>query len=596
VVGGNLLLSGAVITGNQSFDSGGAILVTGTTTINNAQFIQNITTGGSGGGLRALGIAKISNSQFILNSARNPGGGLRASAAVFLTDTTFMSNTSGIGGGVAEGGGLRANATASILGGSFHANTADEGGGAYVQGNLALSGTVFSGNTAAAEGGGLKAFTGSVQNAVFDHNQVLVGNGGGLAAVTFLTVTESIFTQNQVLSGTAGASTGSGGGVFGDGLLRSAGNTFVENFARRLGGGMDLDDAQSNGDQFRGNVTGSQGSGGGLFVSGVFIVDSGIFITNTANTGGGLGVNSGASGSVYNSLFARNIVSFTDGGSAMRLLSTSSVTLMHNTFVGTAAPSRAAVHMQSTGDFNFYANIFTDFALGLRQAGIAPTSTVSTDHNVFFSVNSPYIGNAAGFSIGAGDITGTVIFRDAPAFDFHLLPGSVAIDHAPSYGLETDFEEQNRPNGANFDVGFDEVYTVTLSVSKTDNRSTVQAGTPTTYTIQVDNTGQTDAENVLVRDILPPSLTGAAWTCSASPGSSCPGNGVGSIDTQVSIAAGGSVTFVLQATVAGNASGTLVNTVDVTPPAEFVNTNAATASASDSTAITPALYLPVVMR
>src|SRR6185295_9183266 len=126
---------------------------------------------------------------------------------------------------------------------------------------------------------------------------------------------------------------------------------------------------------------------------------------NTANTAGGLGVDSGANGSVYNSLFARNVVTFSDGGSAMRLLSTSGVTLIHNTFVGTSASGRAAVHMQSTGDFNFYANIFTNFARGLVNFGSVPTSTVSTDHNVFFSVTLPYLGQ--GVIEGANDITGT---------------------------------------------------------------------------------------------------------------------------------------------------------------------------------------------
>jgi uncharacterized repeat protein (TIGR01451 family) len=272
------------------------------------------------------------------------------------------------------------------------------------------------------------------------------------------------------------------------------------------------------------------------------------------------------------------------------------VSLIHNTFVGTSAASKAAVHMQgTTGHFNFYANIFSHFTLGLRQAASPPTTTVSTDHNVFFSVTLPYIGPPGAFNVGAADITGTVLYRNAAADDYHLLPGSVGIDYAPSYGLETDFVGQNRPFGDNFDVGFDEVYAVALGISKTDGQSTVLPGAPLTYTIVVANSGPADAVDVLVTDSLPASLTGATWTCAASAGSNCPAAGTGSINASVTVADGGSVTFTVHATVADNASGKIVNTVNLTVPDNLVNSNAANASASDSTTIL-GLYLPIVIR
>jgi hypothetical protein len=324
-----------------------------------------------------------------------------------------------------------------------------------VSGSIFVTGTTFRSNTSNnIGGGGLFAVTATVQNVTFDDNTVLVGNGGGLAATNFLTISQSVLRLNRVLSGTQADANGSGGGVFGDGVVLSNDNVFFANFAQRLGGGMDADDIQSTGDEFRGNLTGGQGSGGGLFVAGDFEVAAGLFITNTANTAGGLGVNSNAQGSIVNSLFARNVVTFTDGGAAIRLLSTTSVTLTHNTFVGSNTAGRAAVHMQATGDFSFFANIFSHFAQGLRHVGAVPTSTVTTAHTVFFSVTLPYIGP---ISRGVSDITGTVLYRNAAGDDYHLLPGSVAIDYAPSYGVDTDFDGQPRPIGANFDVGFDEV-------------------------------------------------------------------------------------------------------------------------------------------
>ncbi len=582
---GNLLLNGTVISDNQSLDSGGAILVTGTTTLNQALLANNRTISGSGGALRGIGAIVINDSQFISNSAYNPGGGLRASVGVTVSNSTFMSNTSGLGGGASEGGGLRANGAATISGGSFVGNSADRGGGAQVGGTLFLAETAFSGNIAALEGGALLVVTATVQDAAFDHNTVTAGNGGAIAASKVLTLTGSTFTANRVLSGTAVANTGTGGGVFGDGSINSIGNTFIGNFAFRLGGGMDADLLASTNDQFRGNLTGPLGSGGGLFVASAFEIKSDQFVTNTANTGGGMGINSTATGSVVNSLFARNIVTFTEGGSAMRVLATSDVVLLHNTFVGTNASSRSAIHMQSpTGDFSIFANVFANLARGLVNFGSVPTSTATTDHNVFFSVTLPYVG-VNGFNPGASDITGTVLFLDPAADDYHLLPGSVAIDHAPSYGLSTDFEDQPRPLGANYDSGFDEVLAVELAITKTDGLVSVDAGAPLTYTIVVTNAGENEAFGVLVTDNLPPALIGAAWTCLDSAGSFCNDNGSGSISEFVTVAAGGALTFTVHATVAGSASGILANTATLTLPEGTVNTGALQPSATDTTAI-----------
>jgi hypothetical protein len=325
-----------------------------------------------------------------------------------------------------------------------------------VEGVLTVATATFRGNVAQTQGGGLRVITATLQNAAFEGNQVLVGNGGGLWASNFVVLSSSFFTANTVLSGTQAAATGSGGGAFSDGNLISTQNRFVGNFALRLGGGLDADDLNSFRDEFRGNLTGPQGSGGGLFVSGPFGVASALFFTNTANTAGGMGVNSGANGTIDNSLFARNVVTFADGGAALRLLSINQVFLTHNTIVGTNQAGRAAVHMQSAGDYFLSANLIANHARGLVQFGSAPTSTVSTDSNLFYSVTIPYI-DAINPILGKGtNITGTAAFRDPANDDYHLSPLSDAVDAAPSFGLSEDFEGDPRPLGNSFDIGFDE--------------------------------------------------------------------------------------------------------------------------------------------
>jgi predicted outer membrane repeat protein len=453
IVGGDLLLDGTAIFASQSFDSGGAIFVTGTTTIDNALIAQNRTTGGAGGGLRAIGAVNINNSQFISNTSHNQGGGLRATGALVLTNTTFMSNTTTNN----SGGGLDAVSAATVTGGSFIGNsTKFQGGGARFLSTLVMSGTVIRGNQAGTAGGGLHLITGTVRNAAFDQNQVLVGNGGGLAAANVLTVSQSVFAHNRVLSGTQPAATGSGGGIFGDGFVNSTGNTFSNNFAYRLGGGMDADDLQSTGDEFRGNLTAPQspgfpgGSGGGLFVSGDFDLAAGLFIANTSYTAGGLGVNSTAAGSVVNSLFARNIVTFTDGGAAMRLLSTQSVSVIHNTIVGISQPGRAAIHLQNTGTFTFFNNIISQHAQGIKNFG---TVTATQDYNLFFGVGVMTIGP---FASGASSFTADPLFIDPAGDNYHLACVSPAIDAALFLGVPFDFDGQPRGQPAGDDIGFDE--------------------------------------------------------------------------------------------------------------------------------------------
>lgn len=445
-VGAAATINGGTFQRNLSLsNSGGALFISGPLAMTNALVANNASPFGSGAGLRAASTATISGSQFISNTAVNPGGGIRVNLAITLTNSTFMSNTSG-----ESGGGLRANANATIIGGSFIANTADEGGGAFVPGITVLTGTLFSRNVALFRGGGLDAVTATIRSATFDGNQTLAGNGGGLSDSNVLSLTSSLFTRNAVLSGTQVAATGSGGGLLADGVMTSTGNTFFGNFAYRLGGGADADKLTSTSDQFRGNWTGPQGSGGGLFVNGVLKLDGGLFYTNTANTAGGLGVNSTGSGSVVNSLFARNVVTFTDGGSAMRLLSTSNMFLAHNTIVGISQPSRAAIHLQSNGSFSFYANIFSQHTAGIKNFGIL---TPTEDYNLFFTVTTKFIGP---MNQGSQSFTADPRFVNPAADDFHLAFASPAIDAAFSFGLSRDFEGQVRPMGNNYDIGFDE--------------------------------------------------------------------------------------------------------------------------------------------
>ncbi|WP_114970170.1 multicopper oxidase domain-containing protein [Rhodoferax ferrireducens] len=129
-----------------------------------------------------------------------------------------------------------------------------------------------------------------------------------------------------------------------------------------------------------------------------------------------------------------------------------------------------------------------------------------------------------------------------------------------------------------------------LAITKTDGQTQVVSGLPLVYTIVVSNAGPSAATNATVTDTFPAAFTGASWTCVATPGSTCPANGSGSMAaTPVTLAPGGSATFAVSGTVAAAATGNLVNTATVAVPAGAIDPASGNNSATDTDTIIPAL-------
>jgi uncharacterized repeat protein (TIGR01451 family) len=138
-----------------------------------------------------------------------------------------------------------------------------------------------------------------------------------------------------------------------------------------------------------------------------------------------------------------------------------------------------------------------------------------------------------------------------------------------------------------------------LAITKTDNRTTIPAGSPTTYTIVVTNNGPSDVTNASVKDTLPSQLSNVTWTCTASSGSSCAAvSGTGNINTTVNLLNQGTATYTVQAVVNVSATGTLSNSAtvlrpnDVNDPTDPNRTGAGNNTATDTTTITPLVPVP----
>jgi uncharacterized repeat protein (TIGR01451 family) len=126
-----------------------------------------------------------------------------------------------------------------------------------------------------------------------------------------------------------------------------------------------------------------------------------------------------------------------------------------------------------------------------------------------------------------------------------------------------------------------------LTITKTDNATTVYRGGPVSYTIVVTNNGAyTVAGNVT--DVVPASITSVTWTCVASAGSTCgAASGSGNnISTSATLEAGDTATYTVSGTVSPAASGSLINQASVALQSSWlIESNLADNTASDNDTI-----------
>jgi uncharacterized repeat protein (TIGR01451 family) len=183
--------------------------------------------------------------------------------------------------------------------------------------------------------------------------------------------------------------------------------------------------------------------------------------------------------------------------------------------------------------------------------------------------------------------------------DYHIASLSPAIDKGTTLaGVTHDFDGDARPQGPAYDIGADE-FTLSkadLSITVTDGVTTVNQGGAVTYTIVVANAGPGAVTAATVTDNFPATLTVTSWTCVASTGSSCTVSGTGvNRAGAVTLPNGGSATFTAVAALSATATGNLVNTATVTPPATISDPNPANNSATDTdTIIVPRPTLSVL--
>jgi hypothetical protein len=110
--------------------------------------------------------------------------------------------------------------------------------------------------------------------------------------------------------------------------------------------------------------------------------------------------------------------------------------IVHNTFMGGTGIGCSADFGAVTFDSNIFYNV--------------PTVSASFGCLYQYNLSIPNVGIS-----GTNNITGDPMFKDAANGDFHLKPGSAALDAAnPADALTShDFDGTPRPQGARSDIG-----------------------------------------------------------------------------------------------------------------------------------------------
>jgi len=440
------------------------------------------------------------------------GGGMYAQHAaltlhnlVFQNNTVVGGSTTQAEGGRGVGGGLAINnytwsvgtAVVDLQNVTFQGNTATGGSGSD-HGGYALGGGMFSyyatvtGDTLTFDGN--TATGGPTQGDGSGNGDKSDALGGGLSAERFSTVSlQHVHAINNTATGGAApngdAGAGYGAGLYAEGATLSVTDAVVE---QNLAHG---------GDGHNPTTTGSLANGGGVFtVSSTLTLDRVVVVDNEAHAGDGV-VNGGASGgggvaitlgsgpgidvpfAIRNCVIADNAAStgagtFVGGGGGGIFVQASTGTIDQTTVAnnrlngdhllggGIAVANIAGWQAVTTLNNSILANhtsasfdpsAYFDAALYVVQGATANVG------NILFANNrhDSNMGISGGWNPPPGTITmtGVVTAADAkfvspgsPNQDYHLAPGSAAIDHA-SGSLTVDADGNPRPVGAAPDLG-----------------------------------------------------------------------------------------------------------------------------------------------
>jgi hypothetical protein len=274
--------------------------------------------------------------------------------------------------------------------------------------------------------------------------------------------------------------------------------------------------------------------------------------------------------------------------------------------VGSTAPALGGTVANIAGSISV-GNTSGQTALVVDDSGDATGQTVSVTSSAVTGLAPAAINYTAGqvpsVSVhgGSGNDTFNVSPAASTAFNIDGGPPTTAPGDTLSVnlaGASNAFVTITSSNGASQagNYTFGNLKTVTFanietlptvadpSINIFANAATVNPVAQVTYTITVTNSSSVGEKGITVTDTFPAALTDVTWTATATAGSQ-PGaaGGSGNINDTVTLAAGGTITYNVTATVpAGAREGPLANTATVTAPTGLSDPTPADNSATAS--------------
>ncbi len=220
-------------------------------------------------------------------------------------------------------------------------------------------------------------------------------------------------------------------------------------------------------------------------------------------------------------------------------------------------------------------------------ATVADTLPAAVASDTFTAVAS---GSASGFTAsGSGNINDTVNMPVGSTITYTVVAsigagatGSVANTATVSAPAGVTDPTPGNNSATDTDTITAAGAVADLAITKTDGVTSVVAGGSTVYTIVATNNGPSAVTGATVTDTAPSGLTIGSWTCAASVGSSCPASGSGNISASVDLLNAGTATFTVNATVAGNATGSIANTATIATPVGVTDPTPGNNSATDT--------------
>ncbi|MCC7352643.1 MAG: hypothetical protein IT330_02715 [Anaerolineae bacterium] len=206
------------------------------------------------------------------------------------------------------------------------------------------------------------------------------------------------------------------------------------------------------------------------------------FLRNSAGSIGGGGIAQilavPASLRIENSLFANNTATnsvFGARGASIAISNTNLAQLFYNTFAS-GTPNPISAMAAYSGTVSIIDNIISGHAVGVERIG----GTVFENYNLFFNNTTNLSG---GVTSGGSSLIGNPLFVSPATDDYHLQPGSPAINAGTDVLVAVDYDGDPRPLNGGYDVGFDESTalpaTATPTPTTTPTRTTTPTATPT---------------------------------------------------------------------------------------------------------------------